>query len=192
MAPRPTKRNYQIQVVNLCRHNVVVQPQRNDSKTAHAKTRQQVEKKKPTIPTTTQQTRIQQNQNGTGAHDRSRRKSPLPSIGASHERNQKQTKTTIWFRRGSKQDTPTQRLLYTRHHAYLVLFLQTISSSIPRLYTTKTTSKKPPITTWIGIKVYPNTSSHKHMDKTKTNIHAPISTRHPLTLPFRRRIYHFR
>ena len=55
------------------------------------------------------------NQKGTGDHDRGRRKSLLPPIGPSRDRNHKQNKTTIWFRRGPKENTTTQRLFHPRN-----------------------------------------------------------------------------
>ena len=79
------------------------------------------------ISTKTLQTTIPQNQKGTGDHDRGRRKSLLPLIGPIRDCNHKQNKTTIWFRRGSKENTTTQRLFHPRNHPNLVLFLQAIS-----------------------------------------------------------------
>ena len=114
------------------------------------------------------------------------KKGLLPPIGPNHDCNHKQNKTIIWFRRGSKENTTTQRLFHTRNHPNLVLFLQAISPSISRLHTTKTASKKPTFTAGVGIKIYTNTSLHKHMDQTQRNLHAQTSTSYSLMLSFRR------
>ena len=48
----------------------------------------------------------------------------------------------------------------------------------------KQPAKKPMLTAWVGIKIHPNTSLHKHMDQTQRNLYAQTPTSYSPTLSF--------
>ena len=70
--------------------------------------------------------------------------------------------------------TLTQRLLHPCQYPNLVLFFPTFPSSIPRLHTTKTTSKKLMFFTGPWTQIYPDTPPYKYMEQTERNFHAQI------------------
>ena len=124
MAPQ-TKRNCHRQTVEGCQTNAADLPQSDVPDHPPDNT------EKPTVPTMTLQMTIREKPQGTGAHDRNRRKSLPPLIGTGLNSHCKQNKATIWIYRRPKQNTLTQHLFHPCQYPNLVLFFTTISFSIP-------------------------------------------------------------
>ena len=84
------------------------------------------------------------------------------------------------------------KVFSSSQHSNLVLLFTTFSLRISRFHATKTTTKEFALTPGSRTQIYPDTASHKHMDKTGKNNNAKLPRRDPSTLPLRRNYQHFR